>query len=268
MYGALYKVCQQGGRRETAQARRGARLLRAELPSGPHRAARRARRLSHRLLRADRRGHAQADRRDSTIRFIASRRICCRAAACCGESSPASKRQEESARQARARAVLRSRRDRRRRARRPQSRNLLAERSDRLVLRPHPGLGARAARRRQAAAPELSGARTAIPIRRRPLSDRAQDRPQGRNVDGPHPAMDGGQSGGGQGAAAEEQILRVLPRDQSGRRRGADRRAGRFADARPLDRGRPQAARLWHAVLHLGRCCRSRASSRRRSSAG
>ena len=35
-------------------------------------------------------------------------------------------------------------------------------------------------------------------------------------------------------------------------RPGADRRAGHFADAGPLDRGRPQAARLRHAVLHLG----------------
>ena len=50
-----------------------------------------------------------------------------------------------------------------------------------------------------------------------------------------------------------EQVLRVLPRHRSAERRGADRRAGRAAHARPLDRGRPQAARLRHAVLHRGR---------------
>ena len=38
---------------------------------------------------------------------------------------------------------------------------------------------------------------------------------QGRNVDGPHPRMDGAQSQGGRGAAAAQQVLRVLPRDPS-----------------------------------------------------
>ncbi len=57
---------------------------------------------------------------------------------------------------------------------------------------------------------------------------------------------------GGRGAAAAEQVLRVLPRDPSAGQRGADRRAGHLADAGPLDRGRSQAAHLWHAVLHLG----------------
>ena len=71
--------------------------------------------------------------------------------------------------------------------------------------------------------------------------------------------MDGSQSGGRQGAAAQEQVLRVLPRDQPGGQRGGDRRAGHLADGGALDRGRPQAARLRHAVLH-----RRRAADRER----
>ena len=91
-----------------------------------------------------------------------------------------------------------------------------------------------------------------------PLADRPQHRAQRRNVDGPHPRMDGAQSRTRAGAAAEEQVLRVLPRDPSAQQRGADRRAGHLADAGPLDRGRSQAAHLRHAVLHLGLSCRSR----------
>ena len=89
-------------------------------------------------------------------------------------------------------------------------------------------------------------------LRGRALADRAQDHRQRRHVDGSHPRVDGAQPGRGQGAAAQEQVLRVLPRDRPCQRPGADRRAGHFADAGPLDRGRPQSARLRHAVLHLG----------------
>ena len=112
-------------------------------------------------------------------------------------------------------SVLRTRRDRRWRARRPRSGDLLAEGPDRFVLHPHPGLGARAARRRQADAAELRGRERPSLLRGRPLADRPQHRPQGRNVDGPHPRMDGAQSEGRQRAAPAEQVLRVLPRDRS-----------------------------------------------------
>ena len=144
--------------------------------------------------------------RSSTARATPSRRTCLRRPPLLRggrvlNAAPSGKSKSEGAAHGAGCAVSRAR-DRRRRARRPQSRNLLAEGSDRRVLRPHPGLGAGAARRRQDAAAELRRAATAIPIRGRPLPDRAQDRPQGRDVDGPHPAMDGGQSGGGQGAAA------------------------------------------------------------------
>ena len=108
---------------------------------------------------------------------------------------------------------LRPRRDRGRRARRPRARNLLAEGPDRCVLRPDPGLGAGAARGRHDAAAQLRRRTTAIPTTRSgafliernivPREEMSMDRIR---------RLDGGQSGGGQGAAAQEQVLRVLPR--------------------------------------------------------
>ncbi len=56
----------------------------------------------------------------------------------------------------------------------------------------------------------------------------------------------------GEGSARHQQVVRVLPDHRAQRRHGTARRAGRAADARPLDRGRPHP-RLRHAVLHRGR---------------
>ena len=85
------------------------------------------------------------------------------------------------------------------------------------------------ARRRPTDAPELRGGERATVLRGGALADRPQHRVQRRNVDGPHPRMDGAQSERGRGAAAAEQVLRVLSRDQSARQRRSrsERRAFR-----------------------------------------
>ena len=97
--------------------------------------------------------------------------------------------------QERDRALLRSRRHRGRRARRPESRNLLAQGSVRRALR---------SRSRAPRACSLEDgtllrvnydAHNGYPYTRgRPHPDRAQARAARRNVDGPHPGLDGRQS--------------------------------------------------------------------------
>ena len=54
----------------------------------------------------------------------------------------------------------------------------------------------------------------------------------------------------GEALRRENKSYVFFKRDRARRRRRAAGRAGRGADAGPLDRGRPQPAHLWHAVLH------------------
>ena len=138
-----------------------------------------------------------------------------------------------------------------------------------VVLHPDPGLGARAARRRQLMRAELRRRTTAIPTT--PVG-RCADRPQ---ASCPRTRCRWTASANGWSAIpTEAEELRrqnksyVFFRIPACRRRGADRRAGHVADAGPLDRGRPQAARLRHAVLHLGRSADRRARSPTPGSAG
>ena len=116
------------------------------------------------------------------------------------------------------------------------ARDLLAEGSDRCFLHPDPGLGARAARGRHDAARQLRCPQRTSLYAGRPHPDRARHRAARRNVDGPHPPMDAGQSGGGQGAPAAEQVLRVLPRDRAvaTRTRRSARRAFRSPPGRSI----------------------------------
>ena len=119
----------------------------------------------------------------------------------------------------RARALLRPRRHRGRRARRPAPRNLLARGRLGRHDDPDPGLGARAARRRHDAARQLRCPQRLRLYGGRPHPDRAQSRAARRNVDGPHPPLDGRQSGPGQGGALDQPLLRVLPHHRPQRRR-------------------------------------------------
>ena len=102
-------------RRQVAAARRcrRARLLREEFPPGAHRAARRERRLLHRLLRADHRRRKIAERQIHDAALSPPVRH--------AGHAPAAFREKGQSRQARGeekRALLRSRRDRGRRDRR------------------------------------------------------------------------------------------------------------------------------------------------------
>ena len=72
--------------------------------------------------------------------------------------------------------------------------------------------------------------------------DRAQSGPARRNVDGPHPPLDGRQSGPGQGGARDQPLLRVLPHHRTVRRRA--RRVG--AQGVPLTPGRSIAVDKIH----------------------
>ncbi len=77
--------------------------------------------------------------------------------------------------------------------------------------------------------------------------------PERPDVDAEDPGMDGAESRRRQRSAAAEPLLRVLPRGAAVRQGRSGRRAGRAADAGPLDRGRQGAACLRHAVLHRRR---------------
>ena len=141
---ALYEACQQGGGGQSAEARRGARVLRAEFPPGADLAARRRRTDFSPAItsRSSRACAQQADGYDYPLYRKPANLLPGGRMAVARRSRCDNGKKKTHGPQAQARAVLRSRRDRRRRARRPQSGNLLAEGSDRFVLRPHPGLGA------------------------------------------------------------------------------------------------------------------------------
>ena len=169
-------------------------------------------------------------------------------------------------REQRDRALSRSRRHRGGRARRPEARNLLAQGSVRGAGDSDPGFGARDPRGRHAAADQLRLAQRLSLHGGRARADRAQPGPARGNVDAAHPGLDGGQSRRSAEAARHQPLLRLLPHHRALQRRRAGRRAGRSADARPLDRGR-QDPRLRHAILHRSDACRSRAPSPPRRSA-
>ena len=124
--GALHAVCRRALEAGTLDSDGGAQVLRGQFPSRPHRQARRCRRIPHRLLRADRRRLALSDRAIFTCRSTAGRPTCCRRPARASRRGLSQHRPVAAARRDRqARALLRPRRDRGRRARRPASRDLL-----------------------------------------------------------------------------------------------------------------------------------------------
>ena len=145
--------------------------------------------------------------------------------------------------------AIRSHRDRGRRAGRQGPGDLLGEESGRCLLRADPGLDARQARRRPAAAAQLHRQQRQALHAGRPPADRRGIVHARRNVDGQDPRIHGGQSERGQGAAAR----RTAPTCSSARRRSARRRAARRAghpaDAGALARGRSHDPRLRHADL-------------------
>ena len=161
-YNALYDICKRavaaipldsaGARDFFEQNFRPVRIVAAGRAAG----------LLHRLLRADCRRRAAAERRIHRPRSIAVPTTCS-PSACVLPARPArlGKRVVKAGR-----AVLRARGDRGRRDRRARARNLLPEKSDRRLLRRDPGFDPRAARGRLDAAAQLRRPATAIPIPR------------------------------------------------------------------------------------------------------
>ena len=252
IFRGLHEACTVAATADAEGRERGARLLRAELPPGPHHAERRDRGIPDRLLRADRRWLARAERRIRPSAVPHARWIAARRQAAQGrqlrpqqgrledrqgresDQEGGAVRREEGRRQGAPRRpaagfVLRPRRDRGRRAQGPQSRDRLSQGSGRLVLHPDPGFGARASARRHLDARQLRVAERPSVLCGRQMADRQENLHQGRNVDGPHPAMDDGQSERGRRAPPDEQVVCVLPRDRSCRRHRAGRCAGRVA---------------------------------------
>ena len=212
MQARCIKVCQQGGRCQSEQARRGAR--RSSSRTSARSASRRsARRTASSPATTSRSSRACASRpRATTIRSIASRRVCCRRADG-GRGAAATARRKARKRKLVAfydRAAIDD--------------GVLAGRNLEICWLKDPIdsffihiQGSVRVLLDDGKLMRLNYAGRERPslLRGRPLADRAQDRLQRRNVDGPHPRMDGAQSERGQGAAAQEQVLRVLPRDRS-----------------------------------------------------
>ena len=156
MYAALHAVCGRALKAGTLDdAAAAAQVLRRQLPPGPHREARRCRRLPHGLLRADRRWLALSDadlsRADlsAAARPAAARRhVEQRGLSQYGPVAAAGQLRQ-------ARAVLRPRPDRGRCARWTASRAVLDQGRDRGAVYPDPGFGAHPARGRPPAAHQL-----------------------------------------------------------------------------------------------------------------
>ena len=150
--------------------------------------------------------------------------------------------------------------DRGRRARRPGPGNLLGEEPGRRVLRADPGLDPRQARP-TASLLRLNyvGQQRLSLYAGRQIPDRARHHHARRNDDGPHPRMDGGQSGRGPELRRKNRSFVFFRETQLAPHEHVDRRARRSADAEAFDRGRPQHPRLRHADLD-----RRRAADRER----
>ena len=198
-------------RRRPARRRRGARLLRGQFPPAPHRQGRARERVPHRLLRADRRRLAHADRRLQGAALPPAARPAHGGASAKAESFPNKGK---------------------RRAAASASKNVpyydRAEIEDGALDGAHLEIcwlkdpidaffiqiqGSARVRLEDGAMLRLNyDAHNGHPTAGRPHPDRARHRAARRDVDGPHPPMDGSQSGRRQGAAPHEQVLCVLPR--------------------------------------------------------
>ena len=258
----------QGARRRNARGGACAKVLRGEFSCGAGRQDRGSERLPHRLLRADRRRLAHPDRRFQGAALRPPARSRAHGAQAQGRELSQQRPGGAAHRARQIRAVLRPRRDRGRRARDARSGDLLSQGRQRSAVRPDPGLGARAPHRRQPAARQLRRAQWPALYAGRPHPDRAQHHLARRHVDGPHPQVDGGESGRRKGTAAAEQVLCVLPQHRSAGERGGEGCAGRAADRRRA-RSRSTARCTSTARRSSSRAtCRSRPKHRTRNSAG
>ena len=268
VYPALVEICRKARAAGTLAAAPARKFFEENFRARSGRQGRGSERFSHRLLRADRRRLPHADRRLQGAALRASARSRAYGAQAQGRKLSQHRPRGAAHLARQVRAVFRSRRDRGRRARDAQSGNLLSQGRERSAVHPDPGLGARAPHRRQPAARQLRRAQRPSLYAGRPHPDRAQHHRARRHVDGPHPQVDGGESGRRKRAAAAEQVVCVLPQHRSAGKRGGEGRAGRAADE-PAARSRSTARCTSTARRSSSRAtCRSRPKHRTRNSAG